>query len=487
MSLDLRGVLPTTAELDQVEADPAALDTLRDTWLADPRLEARVMEMLGHTWHTRVDEFLIHYFEFPELAVDPTQEYAFQRAFGEEPLRLAARIGVQDRPWTDIVTADFTMATPLSARLLPIDYPEGETGWQEARYTDGRPPVGILATSGLWWRYYSTARNLNRGRAAAAMRLLICEDLLARPVTTSSDGLGGSTTSVKNEPTCMGCHSAVDPAAAALFGFYMDNPYHGGENGAYHAEREQLGPALLEVEPAWFGQPVDGLEGLAWAIADDPRFVRCAARTFTESLWHRPVEDTDRQDAGRLQAHRDAFVEGELRLRPLLVSILDGDAYRAGVDSGDRERTLRWLGPALMASVVEDLSGFRWIQDGAVLMDSDVAGFRIMTGGVDGLLVGQRAETSSLTASLVARRLAEGAAAAWVAEGGAPVVQDAEDADLAEGIAALHWRLVARRPDAAEVEALVQLWADVAQVADHDAAWAAVMTVLLRDPEFLGY
>ena len=120
-------------------------------------------------------------------------------------------------------------------------------------------------------------------------------------------------------------------------------------------------------------------------------------------------------------------------------------------------------------------------------MDSDVVGFRVMAGGVDGILVSRRAEASSVTASLVARRLAEGGAAAWVARGGAPVVEDGADPALAVGVADLHWHILARRPDEGEVRALVELWVQVAAGGDHAAAWAAVMTVLLRDPEFLGY
>ena len=58
MSLDLRGILPTSAELDLVEADPSQLSTLRDAWLEDPHFEERLVRLLGERWQTRVDEFL---------------------------------------------------------------------------------------------------------------------------------------------------------------------------------------------------------------------------------------------------------------------------------------------------------------------------------------------------------------------------------------------------------------------------------------------
>ena len=48
-----------------------------------------------------------------------------------------------------------------------IAYPEGGSGWQEAPYTDGRPAAGVLATNGLWMRYYTSQSNANRSLAGS--------------------------------------------------------------------------------------------------------------------------------------------------------------------------------------------------------------------------------------------------------------------------------------------------------------------------------
>ena len=161
ISLELRGVLPTADELDAVEADPHAVDELVDSYLADSRFEERVAVLLGERWHTRVDAFDIRHYEY-DLPDD--QEYAFEAAVGAEPLRLAAHVVATDAPWTDVVTADYTMANDLLGAIWPLDYPEGATGWQEAHYTDGRPAVGVLATNGLWWRYATSTFNQSRSR-----------------------------------------------------------------------------------------------------------------------------------------------------------------------------------------------------------------------------------------------------------------------------------------------------------------------------------
>ena len=93
-----------------------------------------------------------------------------------------SHIIANDLPWTETVLADWTMATPSFFRL-PISYPEGESGGRSPHNdtTEGR----VLATNGLWWRYTTTDSNMNRRRAAAISRLLLCEDYLVRPVAFS--------------------------------------------------------------------------------------------------------------------------------------------------------------------------------------------------------------------------------------------------------------------------------------------------------------
>ena len=78
--------------------------------------------------------------------------------------------------------------------------------WKEARYTDGRPPVGILSTNGLWWRYPTDGFNMNRTRAAMITKMLLCDDYLTRPIdfSASEDILENTETAIK-ETGCLTC------------------------------------------------------------------------------------------------------------------------------------------------------------------------------------------------------------------------------------------------------------------------------------------
>ena len=491
LSLDLRGTLPTVEELNAVEADPAAVWGYRDAWLTDPRLEERLVYLLGEQWHTRVDEFLIFSLEYQALAGNPESEYPFERAVGEEPLRLMARVVAEDRPWSDVVTADWTMAPPLLAEIWPLAQDAPGEGWRVAHYTDGRPAAGVLATNGLWWRYFSTQTNYNRGRVAALTRLLVCEDYAARSISlTEAAALGeGSAleTALRDSPYCQGCHASIDPIAATLFGFWPANEYSIHEVDVYHPDREPLGALLMDVTPAWFGDPVYGLNELGAHIAADPRFARCAAQTFAAALWRREVDAVE--DFDQIEALRQVLAAADLRIQPLLAAITETPTYQAGAlaetateADAAREATVRLLSPDQLASALEDLSGgFRWTRDGFDQLDNDTYGFRVLAGGVDGAYVTRPQDAPSMTQALVVQRLAEAAAAQIAAEtyGTQPV-----STALLE---ALHWRLYATHAEADWLDAAEALWAAVDAAEGPTVAWQALLSGALRDARFVGY
>ena len=144
ISIDLRGVRPTADEVAQVDADPAALDGLTDTFLHDARFPGRVRDMWSEVYLTRTESFLIYASQY---GLD--DQAGFQRSIGDEPLQILSYIAENDLPYTDLVTADWTMADETLGAIWPLDYPDGETGWRQSHYTDGRPAAGVLATNSM--------------------------------------------------------------------------------------------------------------------------------------------------------------------------------------------------------------------------------------------------------------------------------------------------------------------------------------------------
>jgi len=495
LSLDLRGILPSQADQDRVQSDADQLAALRENYLDDALFEERLVVLFSEWFHTLIDAFPAGYRDFD---LDPAQEYAFERAVGEEPLRLMARVAAQDRPWSEIVTADWTLADPLLADLWPLDRDEGE-GWLEARYTDLRPAAGVLSTNGLWWRYTTNGSNKNRGRAAAMTRLLLCEDMLARPVAFEA-GLAlsdedGAEEAIRSEPSCQACHAALEPLAAGLFGFWWLGQYSALEMTSYHAEREPMALEVLGVSPEFFGTPVQGLSELGQAVAADPRFYRCAAERAAEALWRRPVT---LEDFDRIEAYRQALM-ARASFQDLVRAITDDDLYRAGVAAPHEPDapTRRLLGAERLHTVIRDLTGFSWTWDGYEMLRNDTLGHRILAGGVDGESVTQVLGEPGLTWALVVKRVAEAAAnhtvEAELLAGDRDlfccVSLDDEPGDEAfeEELLNLHWRLFGQVPSADRLSADVDLWQTIASDHGTGFAWQGLLSGLLRDPALVTY
>jgi hypothetical protein len=410
-SLDVRGVRPSVAEVSAVEADPTAVDGLVAAMLDDPRFGGRVADMWSEIYLTRTDAYTVTAHDY---GVDDA-EREYLTSVGDQPLRMLGYVADHDLPYTELVTGDWTMADELLARIWPIDYPDGATGWQKARYDDGRPAAGVLASNAMWWRYTSTESNANRKRANTISRIFLCNDYLVRPLEFDRsvnllDEAAVADALVSN-PGCVNCHASLDPLASYLFGFWWLDYYDPVELRGYHPERERLWQDHTGVPPSYYGQPGDSLADLGVQIAQDPRFVTCAVEQAWELLLRRKSAPGD-TDA--LVTHRDAFLAGGTTLRALFASVLADPRYRAGPTTAGGVPA-KMVTPLLLASEVEDLTGFRFTTGGydlfridAVglenkgdLLVADRVGVRTLAGGADGYNVTATATAPNTTLVLV--------------------------------------------------------------------------------------
>lgn len=505
LSLDLRGVRPSDDEIARVEADEAAVDELAGELLSDERFGVRVRDLFSEIYLTRTESWPVS-----AETLGLSDEAAYDVALGEEPLRIVSRVATEDLPYTEVVLADWTMANEVLAAFLPLDYPDGETGWMEARYTDGRPPAGVLATTGLWWRYTSTDSNANRRRANALSRILLCNDYAGRAIDFDRDldllDEEAIQDAIQTNPACVNCHNSLDPIASYLFGFWWYNDNSPLELTRYHPEREPLWSEYTGVTPSWYGEAGSSLSDLAWQIASDSRFPDCAVEQVTSLLLRRALTVDDETD---LEAHRAAFLAGGLTLRALFRSVLQDDSYRAapgGLDGEDADGAAptKMLSAEQLASSVEALTGFRWTYGGYEMLGTDSVGLRTLAGGVDGRTITAAAAAPNATLILVQERLAEAAASYAVSaeqalDAGArrlfteidftETPENSQSAITAQ-IQALQLRVLGRRvaADSPEVEANQELWDELyAATGSTTETWTGLLSALLRDPDFLLY
>lgn len=492
LSLDLRGTPPTLDEYARGVADPGAIDSMVEDWLRDDGFADRVVALFSQVYLTRTESF-----PFGAGDLHLSDEVAFDRAVGEEPLRLVAHVAERDLPYTDVVTARYTMADETLAAAFPLDRDPGE-GWQEARYTDGRPAAGVLATTGLMWRYTSTASNANRKRANNASRILLCNDYLTRPIEfdRNIDLLDDAAVqdALVTNPSCVNCHDSLDPLAGYFYGFWWYSEDSAIEASVYHPDREALWDVVTGVPPAYYGQPGFNLADLGRQIADDPRFVDCAVETVFELLLRR---DATLDDTDRLTVHRQAFLDGGLTLRSLLRSVATDPDYRAGNSEVVGAVPVKLMVPDLLADQVEALTGFRWTYGGAEMLGTDQVGLRTLAGGADGTEVTRAATLPNATLVVVQQRLAEAAVAYLFAKDPRTLLTRVDPADaapdravMAEQLADLHLAVLGQQvtPEGDAVAADLALWDQLLAVdGDPRSAWSGVVYALMRDPDFVLY
>jgi hypothetical protein len=512
LSVDLRGVPPSEEELVAIDANPDLYAEYADRYLADPRFAGRMREVFNLRYLTRTGDT---YFDPTEAGVGDIASGTVGDSIGDEPLRLLTYLVEEDLPYDYIVTAPHTMADPVLARMWDLEREPGPAGepdaWTPATWRDGRPAAGMLSMTTIWQRYPSMGGNANRHRANAISRMLLCDDYLSRPIVLNRAAVDLLTLDPENAiavtPSCQSCHSTLDPLAGTLFGFFHYEADEGIDDAiTYRPENEEAWRDHSGKEPGYFGRPTANLVELGANIAADPRFAECAVRTVWEGFSQRTYTD---DDWAALVDLRDVYASEGERLKPVVRALVTSAEYRAGetddTDLDDRLATVRVVSPAQLASVVEDLTTYRWTFDGRPGLTTNDIGLPVLAGGVDSRYVTIPSYTPSLGLAFVQERLAQ-AAGRHVAEhdlaegreGDAILLRYVTALDTPASAPAafeaqirfLYLRVTgeALAAEATEPAALAALWSELMKVeASPTAAWAGVVSAVLRDPAVLFY
>lgn len=465
-SLAVRGIRPSFEEIEAVRADPAALDGLVDVWLQSDEFGATVRDMWAEILMIRDDTFN----QLPALGAlqGSTLEQIF-RGTTEEPLKLIEYIVQNDRPFTEILTADYMLTDDITARIygVPYDYEAG--GWQMTAWHDDRPKAGILASAQVWRRWESNGSNFNRARAGMIARELLCEpfetrDILVVGGINIADEQAVANALIAND-ACVTCHQSLDPLAGYLWGYkklihrnYVADSINAGCDWDWDDIVPEFGPSYLPEDycypieqynpadeddwaewslrtPSYYGQDVKDVRGVGEAIAEDGRFSLCMARQFYGYMTETEPLKVPFAVASKYQS---LLENSGFNAKALVKAIVTDPEFARiapapGADGEPEESTARLfvIRPEQYARTVAELTGFVWMSDadpptcannsetprfgsqcwGDVdLSNSDVYGFRSMAGGIDGKVVLEPIHTMTPTKSLVMSQLAANAA-----------------------------------------------------------------------------
>ncbi|MCC6522704.1 MAG: hypothetical protein IT373_08600 [Polyangiaceae bacterium] len=221
-----------------------------------------------------------------------------------EPLELIAHVVRQNRPFTEVVTADYMMVTPLSARTFGVaataefQNPDNPLEWAEARLTlpDGGafPHAGILTSPMFLSRHTTTDTNRNRHRVREVLYFAFGLDILkVAQQAVDPSALLGAINPTRDEPACFVCHKVMDPMAAAFMSWGPRGDYDPAMSWSIDGSEkwypENFAPGfndeLMPESELW-----RGTQWLAERIAADERFRIGATYMIYEGLTgRRPV------------------------------------------------------------------------------------------------------------------------------------------------------------------------------------------------------
>ena len=212
------------------------------------------------------------------------------------PLELIAYLVENDRPYTEILTADYVMANPYAAAAYgastrfddPTDpyefrpsrivsyYRVGE-GYKDKCDDNGcyvldpgtlstdYPHAGILNTHAFLQRYPTTATNRNRARSRWTYYHFLGLDVeKSASRTTDPEALEDTNNPTMHNPNCTVCHSRLDPVAGAFQNYDEEGRYKsswGGLDSLDDFYKEEEGKSLSIQAESW-----NKRETLVWPI-----------------------------------------------------------------------------------------------------------------------------------------------------------------------------------------------------------------------------
>jgi hypothetical protein len=387
-SLRLLGRLPTPAEMTRASEGEVAFDEVLDAMMAEPAFAEGIKQIIQdeHVFAPQVvDEA-----DFPNiLTYPPDAVYDVMKKVGAEPLDLVAYIVRNNRPITEMLTADYTVVNPTTAHVYGVgdevsfEDPNDPDELAVVKLSVGEAPMphaGVLTTPSFL-RFYSPGIR-QRHRADVVLRRFLGTDLSLvgggsfDVAWTSSDF-----NPTMNNQGCKACHAELDAAAGTFLSFAANGRYMPSATTWYQ-----------DMPPPGFGEsqvPKDELNRgtplLASAIVKDPRFLFSLAQTFYRGIVGRdplpyPADAGAPDHAAKLRAFvaQDTFFREAAKevaanghnIKTLIRTIIKSPYYRAisvaGVAPEKRAEliglgSMRLLPPELLDTKIRATTGSdRW-------------------------------------------------------------------------------------------------------------------------------
>lgn len=370
----------------------------------------------------------------------------YRKALLGEPMKLIEHIVRNDRPFTEIVTADYIMVTPYSARGYgifdelkakfknaddPFEYVpvkikalKGRSkGSDQESATGDYPHAGILSTFQYLRRYPTTETNRNRLRARMYYLHFLGVDALELAARVSDAAAVSEKYPIPTMQAseCVVCHKAIDPVAGCFQDFYAFEGVYGRRKGGWYKDMFEAGFEGEKLAPK---ERWRALQWLGERTAKDPRFAVAMVEHVYYVLMGRKVllEPKDLEDSlysAKRRAYQeqrreieriaDRFVKSGFNLKVAFKEWVVSPCYRADgltTAAANPERAAeladvgiqRLLSPEQLERKVHAIFGERWGK-----LQGQLA---ILYGGIDSQEVTERAIDPSGAMGAIQRTMA---------------------------------------------------------------------------------
>lgn len=543
-TLSLAGRLPTSAELASIaQQSRGVFNEVLDGLLQEDAFYERLKEGFNDVFLTlgidgNADQTVLSYEHFEKTRhwyqnydlshiADPDERQRtewkiaaeYRQAILREPLELITHIVRNDRPFTEIVTADYIMVSPYSARGYgvfeelrdqfqdpddPFEYVpvkikaligRSESENQESA-TGYYPHAGMLSTFQYLTRYPTTETNRNRLRARMYYQHFLGVDVLELAARVSD---AAAVTAKFAVPTmeaseCAVCHRTLDPVAGLFQDYwrFADQGVYGRRKDGWFTDMFAAGfeGEDLPTEERW-----RSLQWLGERTAKDPRFaIAMTQHVYYLLFGRRPLLPPKDLDDPLFAAHARAYSEqrrqteeiaarfaaGGFNLKSVIKDWIASDFYRAdGLTAAVADPCriaeledvgiVRLLSPEQLERKVNAVFGEPWGR----LNDA----LATLYGGIDSKEVTDRAADPSGAMGAIQRMLANDVACRQVARDFArpaaerrlfpgiestalPGESPESDAAIRQAIVRLHELILGRydAADSAEVDRTYRLW-----------------------------
>jgi len=249
----------------------------------------------------------------------------FVNGYANAPLELIAYVIENDKPYSEILTADYTMVNPATNLIYRAEaefvdssdhqeYHPGKIEWHDPHSTiftedefgvlilqEGDivdwPHAGVLSDPAFMQRYPSTSTNRNRARARWTFYHYLGFDIeKSAGRSLDPEVLADTNNPTMNNPACTACHENMDPVAGAFKFFNDDAQYKSNSTDSLAHTYIDESP-LYQHGDTWYRDmrtpgfnneiaPEEGssIQWLAQQMVEDSRFYPAAITFWWQSL-----------------------------------------------------------------------------------------------------------------------------------------------------------------------------------------------------------